>query len=176
MDFVLKRDLENFNLLYVDLIFAKKLGDIRKLGKTNKLLVVKGINDEINRAALENKNVDILLSPGLFNEKDFIHSRNSGLNQVLCKLAKKNDIAIGFSFSDLMNFDKKEILLGRMMQNVGLCKKFKIRTVLGSFATKYIEIKNKSELMGFGRVLGMDGKTIKESLDFKKKENLIKIK
>ena len=177
MDFVLKRDLENpsLNLVYVDLIFAKKPYEARKIGNSKQIIVIKGINDDVNRAALENKYIDVLLNPGFFNEKDFMHSRNSGLNQVLCKLAKKNDIAIGFGFSDLIHFEKKEILLGRMMQNISLCRKFKVKMVLGSFANKDIEIKNKNELMSFGKIIGMDGREIKESLNFKKKEEKIRI-
>ncbi len=176
MDFVLKKELENSNLFFVDLITSKNPKELKKkidIGKG--FVVVKGGDDEVNRISLESRRTDILLSPEFNRERDFIHFRNSGLNQVLCKLAKKNEIAIGFSFSDLMNARNKEIILGRMMQNVFLCRKFKVRMVIGSFALKENEIKNRSELISFGNVIGMNGREIKEALSFKKKEAKIKI-
>ncbi len=176
MDFVLKREIENSNRLYVEVINAKTPSELRKKTENFKgLVVVNGGNDEINRAAVENKKTDILLSPELGRERDFIHFRNSGLNQVLCKLAKKNEIAIGFSFNYLLNSKSKELVLGKMRQNVVLCRKYKIKTVLGSFASREIEIRNKSELMSFGKVIGMNGKEIKEALNFRKKEEKIMI-
>ena len=175
MDFVVKKELSNSDLTYVNVLTPKKFNEARRLNFSKNIVIVKSFDEEISRACLENKNVDILIGSELSNDKDFIHFRKSGLNQVLCKLAKKNDIAIGFSFSDLINYDKREVLLGRMMQNVFLCRKYKLKTVLGSFANKDIEIKNKSELMSFGKVIGMNGNEIKQSLNFRKKEDLIKI-
>ena len=175
MDFVLKKELENSNLTYIDLIITTKPNLIRKIGFSNKIIGVRGVNDEISRAALENKFVDFLLTSEITDQKDFIHSRNSGLNQVLCKLAKKNNVAVGFSFSDLVNSDKKELILGRMMQNISLCRKYKLKIVLGSFALKETEIRNKSELMSFGKILGMNGNEINSALNFHKKEDRVKI-
>ena len=68
----------------------------------NDFKIVLGGNDKQNRAAVENKNLDILLSPEIIRGRDFMHSRDSGLNQVLCTLAYKNNIAIGFNFSDVL--------------------------------------------------------------------------
>lgn len=175
MDFVLKKELEKAGLIYLNLITETKPNLVRKIGYSNKIIAVRGCNDEVTRTALENRNVDLLLTSETCSEKDFIHSRNSGLNQVLCKIAKKNNTAIGFNFSDLINSDKRELLLGRMIQNVELCKKYKVKMVLGSFALNEIEIKNRSELMSFGKILGMRGNEINSALDFKKKEEKVKI-
>ena len=173
MDFVLKKELSNFYLVYVNVLTPKKFNEARNFNYSKNIVVVKSHDEEISRASFENKNVDIFI-PESSNDKDFIHFRKSELNQVLCKLAKKNNIAIGFGFSYLVNSEKREILLGRMMQNVFLCRKYKLKIVLGSFANKDIELRNKSELMSFGKVIGMNGNEIKQSLNFRKKEDLIK--
>ncbi|MBS3171510.1 hypothetical protein J4449_02775 [Candidatus Woesearchaeota archaeon] len=176
MDFVLKKELENSNLIFIDLITTKNPKELKKkLNSGEEFIVARGGSDDINRTTLESKRTDILLGPEFNRERDFIHFRNSGLNQVLCRLAKKNEITIGFSFSDLMNSKNKETVLGRMMQNVFLCRKFKVKMVIGSFASKENEIKNRSELISFGNIIGMNGKEVKDASNFKKKEAKIKI-
>ncbi|MBS3162475.1 hypothetical protein J4467_00985, partial [Candidatus Woesearchaeota archaeon] len=61
-----------------------------------KIIILQGGDDELNRKNLSSKYVDILLDPHQGYRKDKIYQKDSGLNEVLCKLAKENDIAIGF--------------------------------------------------------------------------------
>lgn len=100
---------------------------IQRLKKENKNaeIVVQAQNPEFNRKILENKDVDILLSPELHNRKDKLKERDSGLNEILCRIAAKNNIRIGINIEELKNKDKKEkaIILARLMQNIMLCKK-----------------------------------------------------
>src|SRR3989344_3838600 len=99
--------------------------------KCKDLVVVQGGDDALNRVALSCHFVDILLDPHLGNRKDFMHQRNSGLNHVLCALAKEHNVAIGFSFSSILRAQHREKLLGRIMQNILLCRKYKIPMVIG---------------------------------------------
>lgn len=87
--------------------------------------------------------------------KDFIHHRASGLNHVLCNLAKKNNISIGFSLSDIRKAkNRRHILIGRTIQNLYLCKKYKLKTVVGSFARQPYEMVAASDLKSLFKVLG----------------------
>ncbi len=65
---------------------------IQKLKKENKSVIVRAQSPEFNRKILENKDVDILLDPHLHNRKDKLKERDSGLNEILCKIAAKNNI------------------------------------------------------------------------------------
>src|SRR3989344_9364569 len=80
--------------------------------------IIEGVSEEKNRRAAENKQVDILLAPERAGKKDRLNQRDSGLNPVLCALAHEKNVAIGFSFSDVLNSKYRATLLGRMMQNV----------------------------------------------------------
>lgn len=137
---------------------------VKKINKAKSPVIVIGGSDRINRAALENKNVDVLLGPEKGREKDFTHYRNSGLNQVLCKLAKKNNIAIGFDFNDVLNVREKYKILGRMMQNVKLCRKYKVKMLIFDFK----EERSKKELRSFGISLGMTPGEVNKAVNFKK--------
>jgi ribonuclease P/MRP protein subunit RPP1 len=141
-------------LVYVqDKEIEKKLGIETELVSTK--VVVEGGDVIVNRKAVENKKVDILLSPEKNDKRDFMFSRNSGLNQVLCKLAAKNNVAISFNFSDVLNCSGKERarLLGRMRQNVRLCKKYKVKMIFSSFAKNKYELRSSEFLKVFERVL-----------------------
>ncbi len=129
--------------------------NLKEIGKAKGAVVVRGGNEETNRKIVSNRKVDVLVGAEVVG-RDFMFQRNSGLNQVLCKLAKENDVAIGFSFKDLLNSKDKGALLGKMMQNVRLCRKYKVRMFL--FEADRMVFKS------FGNVLGMNGKEVKNSV------------
>jgi len=136
-------------------IIDTKEGKLRsEIQKTKELVVVQGGNDKINRLAVENRNVAVLLSPEKGKSKDFMFSRNSGLNQVLCKLAAKNHVSIGFNFSDILDSKEKRKILGRMAQNVRLCKKYKVKMIFSSFARSKYELRSEAILASFAKILG----------------------
>lgn len=144
------------NGLGFDSTISVKIAELKKL--SNNINIVEGKDIEFNRKALENKNVDILLNPEKATYKDSLHHRNSGLDQVLCTLANKNGIAIGFSFNEILNARSRYKTLGRMMQNVRLCRKYKVKMVFATFAKNKWELRSKSDMESFARVLGMTGK------------------
>jgi RNase P/RNase MRP subunit p30 len=138
-----------------------------------KIIIIRSTNDLVNRKALESKHIDILLDPHIGKRKDFIHHRNAGLNQVLLKFAKQNKIAIGFSFQSVLESKKRAKLIGRMMQNIKLCRKYKIPMVIGSFSAKENQ-RNFKDIQSFFKILGMKGKEynneyIKKKLDYKRR-------
>ena len=85
-----------------------------------------------------------------FPRPDFIFHRNSGLNQVLCKIAKKNNITIGFAFDLFQKAKNKATIFGRMQQNYRLCKKYKVKIDVNNFEKKQ---QNQLVLESFERLL-----------------------
>jgi len=140
----------------------KEILDARKKGQ---IVVVLGNNDLVNRFAIESK-VDILLSPEFARKKDFPDYRNSGLNQVLCREAAENNVAIGINLSDILHLEgiEKSLRLGRIMQNVRLCIKFHVPVILATFAEIEAELRNSDELISFGISLGMSRKEAEDAL------------
>lgn len=100
---------------------------IQKIKKQNpeEEIIVKAQDEDFNRKILETKNVSMLLSPEYHNRKDKLKQRDSGLNEILARLAKENEIVIGIDMGGIKKSDKKEkaIILSRIMQNIMLCKK-----------------------------------------------------
>ena len=146
---------------------AAVLADPQKawhLRKEGILTVVKC--SEQDRPVLERGSADILFGVESSQPKDFMHQRGSGLNHVLCALAKKNDVAIGFSFASILEKigSQRAQLLGRMMQNIRLCRKYKVKTVIASFATDPWQMRSPHDLQSFFIMLGMHPSEAKNSL------------
>ncbi len=107
---------------------------------------------------------DIELKPNLVisNEKiavkDNLHYRHSGLDQVMCRIMAKEGIIYGINFNDVLNADSEQraVLMGRMMQNIDFCRKYKVKVVIGSFALKPYELRSFHDLEAFGAALGMN--------------------
>ena len=129
-----------------------------------KMIVILGGDDEMNRIALDDKRVSILLSPERRRKKDFMHSRNSGLNHVLCDLAAKNNVSIAINYSELKKLKGKDAAerLGRIMQNVRLCRKSKAPMILASFGKKPSSV---YDLRSFAFSIGMTTDQAKKSLE-----------
>jgi|TARA_B100001079_G_C16340503_1_gene483339 ribonuclease P/MRP protein subunit RPP1 len=133
-----------------EFITEKSFEKIRELIKKskNKRIIFSSDNDELNRRILEKEKINIFLINQQKRE-DFLKQRNSGLNHVLAKIAKKNNITIGINLDEIIK-GKAEIL-ARIRQNIKLCNKNKLKM-------KFIEDKHKRnnyDLRSLGLVLGM---------------------
>lgn len=139
----------------------KKVNEAKKLDK----IVVVESNKNTIRYAIEKLKGLIIVDSEASKDRDFMDYRNAGLNHVLCKLAKQNGHVISFNFNLVLNSEKKALILGRMMQNVKLCRKFKINMLIGSFAKNSYELRSKDALLNFGVCIGMHARDAKEALN-----------
>ena len=132
--------------------FEKAREKIKK--NRDKIIIFSSDDDELNRKILEKEKINILLI-NLAGKKDFQKQRDSGFNQVLAKLAKKNNVAIGINYDEIIDSDFKEKpkIFARIQQNIKLCNKNKLKM-------KFIIQNSKNQrdiydLKSLGAVLGM---------------------
>src|SRR3989344_3913709 len=148
--------------MYCDLITHKPTELTLSLAKQFKLtlftldqlkpLKIISYKDDVHaRMFIEQKKVDILLNPHLSSGKDPMHSKNSGLNQVLCELARKQDVAIGITLDTCTTPQA----LGRIFQNLVLCRKYNVQLFLFTYAKDAYELRNPKDLLSFCALLGM---------------------
>jgi RNase P/RNase MRP subunit p30 len=133
---------------------------IQKLKKEGKEVIVLAGDPEFNRAILEIKEVDILLSPEIHNRKDPSKEQDSGLNEVLCDIAAKNNIKIGVDLDTIRNLpdEQKARVLARIAQNIMLCKKSKADIIL---LGKY----DKKDAFSFLLTLGASTQQAKKAVE-----------
>jgi hypothetical protein len=73
--------------------------------------------------------IDFIIGAEHNDSRDSFHFRKTSLNQVHAKLCKENNIAIAFGFDSLIRtkyFSQLQIVLGLIIQNAVLIKKYKI--------------------------------------------------
>ncbi len=137
-------------VLISEKIFEKARKKIRE--NKGKEIIFSSDNDELNRKVLEKEKINVLLL-NQKSRKDFQKQRNSGLNHVLAKLAKKNKVVIGINLDEIIDAKGKlkSEIIARIKQNVVLCNKNKVKM---KFILKKYK-RNSYDLKALGGVLGM---------------------
>tara|TARA_Y100000034_G_scaffold133821_1_gene200523 strand:- start:3267 stop:3719 length:453 start_codon:yes stop_codon:yes gene_type:complete len=135
---------------------------IAEFKKNKKPIIVQAQDENFNRKMFENKDIDIIFSPESHNRKDYMKQRDSGLNEVLCKLAKENNIKIAIDLDKIQSLNKKEkaIILARIKQNIQLCKRTKTPIIISSK-----EKQNKQDIASFMQTLGASTQQAKQAIE-----------
>lgn len=150
---------------------SEKPGQLKKLvnsvRRSAEIVAVCGGSAELNRTIVEIPEVDILLGHDINGQ--------CGINHVLAKLAKKNGVAIGFDFNQLMTSYR----LGRiqefsaMVEAARAVRRFKTPFILTSGAMDPWDMRSPSELIAMGRLLGFtEGESRKGLSDRIVRENM----
>lgn len=136
--------------------FEKVRNKIKEINKKNPeaKIVFSSNDDELNRKILEKEKISGLLLSQLIR-KDKQKQRDSGLNQVIAKLAQKKRIFIGINLDEIIQStpNQKEKILARVKQNINLCNKYKVQ--MKFIAQNQKNERNVYDLKSLGLVLGM---------------------
>ena len=104
--------------------FNKLKNEVKK--NNDKEIIFASGDDELNRKVMEKLRVSgVLIYLG--DRKDYMKQRNSGLNEVMVRIAKRNGIDIYFDINELLDSKNKERLLSRLRQNIVLCNRLKVK-------------------------------------------------
>ncbi len=148
----------------------------KKLGFTDVVCVDKAMIDcagklDKIRHFLEKPGPRLVYNVEVHAKRDFMHHRNSGLNHVLCKIARDKGKAVGFSFNSVLHASgpTRSFIMGRMQQNVQLCRKYKVNMVLASFAKSKWDVRSAHDMICFGQAIGMTAAEAKKALNWKLK-------
>ncbi len=144
----------------------KRLADIKRMFN---VLLARGGDLRMNRAAVETKEVNILTHPE--------HGRyDCGMNHVMAKLAKKNNVAIEINFREILTSTKKtrSRILASMRDNIALAKKYKMPIILCSGAISHWELCDPLNMASMAEQLGMTLKHAKEAVS-KVPEKIMKL-
>lgn len=121
-------------------------------------------SSEQDRAFLEHNPPTIMYDFETIRSPDMMHERVSGLNQVLCKLAA-GKTRVYFSFRNILATQgmQRARLLGRIMQNIMLCRKYNVQIGIASFAINPYEMRSPYDLKSYFIQLKMTPEEAKDA-------------
>jgi ribonuclease P/MRP protein subunit RPP1 len=125
--------------------------NIQKFRPYTELILVYGGDYKINRAASENPFVDIISHP----EKGRI---DSGLDHIVMKNMKENNVALEINFNEILNSFKKQRtrILSHIEKNIFLAKKYQVPVVTVSGSNSLWGLRSGRDLAAIPKLLGMD--------------------
>ena len=155
--------IEGYNGIKIEIGFLVSQKNIKKACKKSSLIVVK--SSEQDRFFIEGKKISLIYGFEEIGKKDFMHQRASGINHIMCDILKKNNITVGFPYSSLFNKNEiaSSILIGRMMQNIKLCEKYKVKAAIGAFSENPFDLRAPHDIRCLFLSLGMEPKNNRES-------------
>lgn len=144
----------NSNLeIVTGILIEEGVDRITKLAKKHRksfeLVLVRGGEYEINRAACSSRYVDILSEPGKGRG-------DCGIDHICCKEAKENKIAIELNFRELLVAQGMEKIreLNKMKEIIRLCRKVGTHFIVNSGAQEKYELRGGRELSSLSYCLG----------------------
>jgi RNase P/RNase MRP subunit p30 len=146
--------------IYSGIICAPK--EIQKARNKADFVIVNDI--ENIRETVEKHKPDVLFGVEMQKKRDYMHQRNSGINQVVCDIANTKNVAFGIPFRWILEARNKQILLGRIMQNLKLYKKYKSKIIFASFAERPMQMRSPKDLISFLIAIGIESRLAKISL------------
>lgn len=139
------------------------LKEINQARKKNLPVIAKPSSEELLRFALEKTPASLVFGQELISSQDSLFHPRGSLDQVTCQIAKDKNKMIGFSFADILNSGERGKIIGRMMFNLKLCRKYKVKVFFGNFSEDIWEMRGSHDLRAFFEMLGGEGK---EGLEF----------
>ena len=134
----------------------KDLNKIRKLKQfVDAVVVISDSTEAFNRAAVETKGVDYIFNLASSMGRDHTHYRRGGVNQVIAKLMRDNNIKYGVSFSRFLSLEQRPriALLGRWIFNSKVFKKYNVPIEVFSLASDVADIRSMNSLASFQRLI-----------------------
>ena len=114
------------------------------------------------RVFIEKVQCDLIINLETLEQKDPLHFRASGLNQVLAKILAKKEKFLCINRSTL-NTKQKSILFGRIAQNIMLCKKYRVPVIMASFAASPLEMLYFHDVISFFNLFQLNPKETKQN-------------
>ena len=144
----------------------KLIREIERAKKEGALAFVRARNDVFNRFVMEKTKADLIFDLEYTHKKDHLHFRRSGLDQVLCKLAARNEKVIGVSLNSLLDASDRAMALGRIAQNIMFCRKYGVKMIFGSFARNINEMRGAKDMRSLLVTLGAGDGQSKVMMEF----------
>ncbi|MBT7903460.1 hypothetical protein HN587_06375 [Candidatus Woesearchaeota archaeon] len=129
-------------------------------------IIYQSQNPDIDRVVIERGEIDFIIGLEDTRNKDFMHNRASGVNQVISKLLLEKKVKLLVNFGLILGSKGyiRSLYLGRIKQNLKFCNKYGFEVRIASFAKQSYQMRDYSSLVNFLKLLGLDTQKVKNLL------------
>lgn len=170
-----KKDLKNNLKDFIDIDYTLNIKSsnpseirkiVRKYRNKSSCISVLGGNLKVNRTSLENIQVDVLSKP-------YFKRYDSGLNHILAKEAKENNVAIELVFSDILKtyLAHRSKILANFRDIYMLYRKYDFPLILSSGAISIFDIRTVEDFKAVFTQTGLSNLEVENS--FKTATNIL---
>ncbi|WP_414837493.1 RNase P subunit p30 family protein [Candidatus Nanosalina sp. VS9-1] len=161
----------DFNTVFLE---ASDWGELKKKISQNRedadILVFRAGNEELDRKAVSDPRLDVLLSPGKGRSE-------TGVDKVIAEKAAENGVAIGLSFRRMIKASKKKKKVSVMSdwrQIFRICEKFDTKYLITTGAEEKFDLRSPKDLKSLVRSLNGDAEKSLDTSDQMLQENMKK--
>ncbi len=131
----------------------------RKARGRFEVLIGAGGTPETNRAVVETPEFDML-------SNHVLEGNRCGINHVIAKLARKNNVAVCIEFNQiLMSYGKQRAsLFSALLETARMCRKYNAPVIICSGAVSEWDVRSPEDLVAFGKSLGLNEKELKNAM------------
>ncbi|MCF7866430.1 hypothetical protein K9L67_02480 [Candidatus Woesearchaeota archaeon] len=157
---------EKLDIKELIFLYNNKEADLTKIQEKTKIKILTGKLDKKNpkqttfckgtRQNIEDKNCTHIYGLETIEEKEHYHYRKSGMNQVHAKLIKEKNKTLVFDIEKILESKEPEKILGRMKQNLKLAKKYDLKIIICSMATKPENLRTTKHYQALIKTLGYE--------------------
>jgi RNase P/RNase MRP subunit p30 len=144
------------------LVGALISGDARKnarkaLDAQADVIIADGRIEDACRTASECWEVDLIVNPELTGSRDLLDQWSSGLDHVMASFMAERGIGYCVNTANILDAAgvKRARLLGRIMQNLRLARKYRVNIVFATGARDKWSIRSPSDLAQLAKTLGL---------------------
>lgn len=132
---------------------------LQKYRDKEDVIIVKGGDLKINRAACEDPRVDILAHPNK-------NRRDSGINHVLANKASENEVAVEISLNPLIKtrFSLRSKILSQYRHIIKLHRKLRFPIIIGSNSYSIYGLRTPEDIISLACCMGMSRNEAEDSI------------
>lgn len=125
--------------------------EVQRYYKKVDIIMANGGDTKLNRVICETPQIDIINHP-------YLNKRNSGINHILAKLLKENNISVNINFRDILEHRGyfRARILNQVNQLLMLQRKYDFRCILSSGSESFFDVKSPESMMLLSKLMDIN--------------------
>ncbi len=130
------------------------------------IIVADGRLEKDAREASETWEVDLIADPELNADRDPVNQWSGGLDHIMCSFMNERGIGYCVNADNILDAGGRDRVrvLGRITQNIRLCKKYKVKVVFACGTRSKWNVRSPHDLMEIAKLTGLSSSDARKTV------------